>query len=249
MLVVIYDTRSSTCPGSITSSVVHDNQSNTYNFLDTNVGGGGTACQSYTSGFGGANDGRVTFMYAPTNSNSGSVTITTGTSAAGAYMWAHFIPGANISLSGNPFDKDCGYATTKPAATTSYNTCSIQSTQTNDIFMYFMIMGDNSSCNLNPGSASNGPSVSTKGQSLCVSNFFINFDTNGVIQPSGAPTTFTMAAVGSLDSSGGGTTQLAGLLMTLKPGSAGVASPKHAYIIKNTNRPQPGIIRLSLEND
>lgn len=206
-----------------------DNFTDTYHVLATAVGGG-TGCFTTTNSFG------VTVLlcwsYANNGSNTGALTVTGNANTN--EIFARFLPSTDVINSGNPLDKQCTFNGLLPAAATSINTCSLQSTQTNDIWTYIAEQDVSGGCSFGtPTGANNGPSVTSKGALNCTLAA-INYDSSGVIQPSGAPQTVTIQLATS--NGAGGNQNFNAFLVTLKSGNVGTVKHK-ARVIKYTPHP------------
>jgi hypothetical protein len=180
-------------------------------------------CDGWTDGIGSEH---ICSYYAHTASNSGADTITVSGSAARA-IWAGSWAATDVKNTGSPVDQSCFATGGIPTGTSSFSTCSISSTQTNDIFAYMVsaALTSSSSCNFTSANgATNGPSVQNDvGVDANCAFFFtnVNFSSNAVIA-SGAPST-TTTAFSSTNTGGQIGTFGVQLVTLLPPPSAGVS--------------------------
>jgi hypothetical protein len=179
-------------------------------------------CASWTGTFG---TQTLCFFYAHTGSNSGSDTITTGGTGSGALnvpvVEADFWAAADVVPSGSPIDNWCFASGSAPNGTSTFSSCSLQSTQTNDIFDYFIEMDVIGSClylDLRSPATANGPSVRDTTASGVCRAFLLNVDAGThLVIPSGAPATTTII-FNSFNASGVPGT-FGAILLTLKSGA------------------------------
>jgi hypothetical protein len=196
-----------------------DDNSDTYHILVTAVGGG-TGCYTTTNSFG------VTVLqgiaYTNPGTHSGPLVVTGNANTN--QISAHFFPSTDVINSGNPLDKFCTFTGTLAAGGSTYavNPCgagTLQSTQTNDVFYYLILVDVAASCGFTlVGAPSNGPSVSAGGGLGGCTTAFVNYSSiTGAQQPSGAPQTVSLSMSGASNSSGSNANVNA-FLVTLKSG-------------------------------
>jgi hypothetical protein len=202
-------------------------------------------CDSWTDGRGGEH---TCAYYAHTGSHSGSDTVTLSASNTVAFVGSY--AASDVIGTGSPADSTCFATGTVPTSNSSFTTCSITTTQTNDVYNYMVNTSVGASCNFTAVTgATNGPTVQIDALANTACNQYLvndNFSTNLLI-PSGPPQTVTLGF--NSTNSGGSAGTFGVQIVTLLPGNTGSAKRKHPpYIIKNRVPTKPGIIRVSWED-
>jgi hypothetical protein len=181
----------------------------------TDAGGTHTAC-SY---------------YAHTGSNSGSVTISFNVSTGGNESVAESWDPGDVVNTGSPVDHSCFASGSMPTGTNNVSVCSIQSTQTNDIFEYQFRGSD--FFNTSFGLPANGPTVQKYTGPDTFSALYVNatLGTSPItLIPSGAPSTTALSM--SMTNTTSSTATFGAQLVTLKSGITPVTQPNRSKIIK-----------------
>ena len=192
----------------------------------TDAGGTETAC-SY---------------YAHTGASSGSDTVSFNVSSSGNEFVVEAWDVADVVNTGSPVDKSCFASGSMPTGTNNVSVCSIQSTQTNDIFEYQFRGSD--FFNTSFGLPTNGPTVTRYSGPDTFTSFLVNANLSAspiTVNPSGAPSTITLSESMSNGTSGAAT--FGAQLVTLKSGVAAAPVQQPVpYIINFKPRSQPNSV-------
>ena len=182
--------------------------------------------------------------YAHTGASSGSDTVSFNVSSSGNEFVVESWDPADVINTGSPVDQSCFATGSVPAGTSNVSVCSIQSTQTNDIFEYQFRGTDffNSSFGL----PVNGPTVTRYSGPDTFSSFLVNAALSAspiTVIPSGAPSTTTLSM--SMSNGTSGAASFGAQLVTLKSGVVAAPFRSHSKIINFKPRPQPNSVPRS----
>jgi hypothetical protein len=169
--------------------------------------------------------------YAHTGASSGSVTISFNVSTGGNESVAESWDPGDVVNTGSPVDQSCFASGSMPTGTNNVSVCSIQSTQTNDIFEYQFRGSD--FFNTSFGLPANGPTVQKYTGPDTFSALYVNatLGTSPItLIPSGAPSTTALSM--SMTNTTSSTATFGGQLVTLKSGVTPVTRHNDSSIIK-----------------
>ena len=175
------------------------------------------------------NTGTYCSYYAHTGASSGSDTVSFNVSTGGNEGIVESWDVADVINTGSPIDQSCFAAGTVPNGTSNVSTCSIQSTQTNDIFEY-QFRGDSFFFS-SFGVPANGPTVQAEPGPDTFSKFLANatLSTSPIaVIPSGSPSTTVISM--SMSNGTGGVAHFGAQLVTLKSGSTPASPVRHRVI-------------------
>jgi hypothetical protein len=221
--------------GSNSTSAPTDGCSNSYSSM---------ASVFHWSDFFGTNAETESSWYSTNVSCTGTKTVTGGSGGCcGEAIW---ISGSKVVTVGNPLDTICQTTghNAIPSSPTSGNfnvsgapVCGPQSTQTNDVFIYFILcFPDNGSGSFGScGGANNGPTVNSISGGAGTRTWQMNVNTGTFnLIPSGAPTSFTLSS--GYNNTSGSTMTWGAQLIALKSGVSASPSPVRHRVIQDKYR-------------
>ncbi len=168
--------------------------------------------------------------YAHTGASSGSDTVSFNVSTSGNEFVVEAWDVADVVNTGSPVDQSCSASGSMPTGTNNVSVCSIQSTQTNDIFEYQFKGSD--FFNTSFGLPANGPTVQGYAGPDTFSKFLVNatLGTSPIaVIPSGAPSTTALSM--SMTNTTSSTATVGAQLVTLKSGVAAAPPPQCVFVI------------------
>jgi hypothetical protein len=179
--------------------------------------------------------------YAHTGASSGSDTVSFNVSTGGNEFAVESWDVADVINTGSPVDQSCFATGSVPAGTNNVSVCSIQSTQTNDIFEYQFRGTDFFFSSF--GLPANGPTVQGYSGPDTFSKFLVNatLSTSPIaVIPSGSPSTTVISM--SMSNGTGGAASFGAQLVTLKSGVSASPVRHRAQVINFKPRSQPNSV-------
>ncbi len=153
-------------------------------------------CDTWLDSFGGET---MCMYYAHTGLNTGTDTITSSSGASQGAIWAYSWTSNDVDYmngTGSPVDHTCFATATIGSSANNVNGCTITSSKSNDIFMYYVEYTNAGSCLFQLiNTVNNGPSIFNEPivGGVCRSMMVnVSLTTDNLVIPSGPPQTFLL---------------------------------------------------------